>query len=423
MDSVYHLIINIGILLSTPFLLVKMGFDRSFRKDIMGRFFTHRKLLVQKGCIWIHASSVGEVRAANILIQGMKALGMLKPIVLSTFTLTGYELARKEGLDPVFRLPPDTAFFLNPLLDKIDPAILILVEAEFWPGLLRLCQKRAIPVFLTNGRISKGSLERYQKIKPIFHWLTEAIRVFSMRSRTDANRLVKLGTTRSKIVTTGNIKFDAKAIDNKDIVPVEERPANIVFGSTRPGDEGPVMEAIVELRKDFPDLDCVIAPRHIERCKEVEGLIKDFGLDYQLFSGLKETPDAGKGSLVLMDQLGYLNDCYAKSTIAFVGGGFNPRFGGHNILEPALAGVPVIFGPHMNNFQEEADLLIESSGGIQIDDPGELSATLKSLLDDDEERIRLGKLAKEIVEENRGALTANIDLIQKILRNAEGELC
>ena len=102
MDSVYHLIINIGILLSTPFLLVKMGFDRSFRKDIMGRFFTHRKLLVQKGCIWIHASSVGEVRAANILIQGMKALGMQKPIVLSTFTLTGYELARKEGLlEPV----------------------------------------------------------------------------------------------------------------------------------------------------------------------------------------------------------------------------------------------------------------------------------------------------------------------------------
>ena len=211
MDSVYHLIINIGILLSTPFLLVKMAFDRSFREDIMGRIFTHRKLLVQKGCIWIHASSVGEVRAANILIQAMKALGMQKPIVLSTFTRTGYELARKEGLDPVFRLPPDTAFFLNPLLDKIDPAILILIEAEFWPGLLRLCQKRAIPVFLANGRISKGSLERYQKIKPVFHWLTEAIRVFSMRSRTDANRLAKLGIPRSQILTTGNIKFDAKA--------------------------------------------------------------------------------------------------------------------------------------------------------------------------------------------------------------------
>ena len=155
----------------------------------------------------------------------------------------------------------------------------------------------------------------------------------------------------------------------------------------------------------------------------MEGLIKDFGLDYQLYSDLKEADNTGKGLLILMDQLGHLNDCYAKATIAFVGGGFNPRFGGHNILEPALAGVPVIFGPHMNNFQEEADLLIESGGGIQIDDPGELSATLKGLLDDDEERIRLGKLAKEVVEENRGALTANIDLIQKILRNAEGELC
>jgi len=423
MDSIYYLIINIGILLSTPFLLTKMAFDRSFRADIMGRFFTHRNLLVQKGCIWIHASSVGEVRAANIMIQGMKALGMQKPIVLSTFTLTGYDLARKEGLDPVFRLPPDTAFFLNPLLDKIDPAILILIEAEFWPGLLRLCQKRSVPVFLANGRISKQSLERYQKIKPIFHWLTEAIRVFSMRSKTDSNRLAKLGTARSRIVTTGNIKFDAKASENGHVLPVEERPANIVFGSTRPGDEGPVMEAIVELRKDFPNLNCVVAPRHIERCKEVEGLIKDFGLDYQLFSELSETHDADKGSLILMDQLGHLNDCYAKATIAFVGGGFNPRFGGHNILEPALAGLPVIFGPLMNNFQEEADLLIESGGGIQIDDPRELPATLKGLLDDDQERIRIGKLAKDIVEENRGALTANIELIQKILSNAEGELC
>jgi 3-deoxy-D-manno-octulosonic-acid transferase len=423
MDSIYHLIINIGILLSAPFLLVKMAFDRSFRADVMGRFFTHRKLLVQKGCIWIHASSVGEVRAANVLIQGMKALGIKKPIILSTFTLTGYDLARKEGLDPVFRLPPDTAFFLNPLLDKIDPAILILIEAEFWPGLLRLCQKRGVPVFLANGRVSKQSLERYQKIKPIFQWLTEAIRVFSMRSKTDSNRLAKLGTARSRIVTTGNIKFDAKASDNGHVLPVEERPAHIVFGSTRPGDEGPIMEAIVELRKDFPDLNCLIAPRHIERCKEVEGLIKDYGLDYQLFSDIKETHDVGKGTLVLMDQLGHLNDCYTKATIAFVGGGFNPRFGGHNILEPALAGVPVIFGPHMNNFQEEADLLIESEGGIQIDDPDELLTTLKALLDDDEERIRLGKLAKEIVEENRGALTANIDLIQKIIRNAEGELC
>lgn len=421
MDSLYHIIINIGILATSPFVLVKMVFNRAFREDLRQRLLTHREMGVQRGCLWVHASSVGEVRAAQILIQAMKDRGEPRPILLSTFTRSGYELAKKAGIDPVFRLPPDSPFWLDPLLDKLDPALLILIEAEFWPGLLSLCRQRNIPVLLVNGRMSAKSLHRYGRIKKIFRWITGGVRLFSMRSPVDAARLLELGAPKERVLVTGNIKFDAPAPDDGSPAAADRsgKPATLVFGSTRPGDEGPVMEAILKLREEIPELNCVIAPRHVERCKEIENLIRDYGLDFKLHSQLAENPADDNGSLILVDSHGQLNHYYAGATVAFVGGGFNPRFGGHNILEPAMFGVPVVFGKHMNNFEEEAQLLIESEGGIQIEGPGHLVTTLKRLLSDPEERKRRGNAAKTTVEQNRGSLEKNIELINKILSPIE----
>ena len=185
----------------------------------------------------------------------------------------------------------------------------------------------------------------------------------------------------------------------------------MVFGSTRPGDEGPVMEAVIKLHSDYPKLKFVIAPRHIERLSEVKELITNYGMDFRLHS---EQSSSNNSRLVLLDQLGELNGYYSKACVAFVGGGFNPRFGGHNIIEPASYGLPVVFGKHMNNFEEEARVLIESGGGIKLNSSDDLHNTLNHLLANNGERKRLGEKAWGTVVDNRGAVDKTIELINRL---------
>jgi 3-deoxy-D-manno-octulosonic-acid transferase len=222
-----------------------------------------------------------------------------------------------------------------------------------------------------------------------------------------------LGVPAQKVRVTGNIKFDARTGDT----PATEKPSPafpwIIFGSTRPGDEGPVMKSILRLKKDLPDLNFAIAPRHVDRCQEIESLIMEYDVKFKLHSELAPDEEDAKGEIILIDTMGELQSYYAKATLAFVGGGFNPRFGGQNILEPAALGLPVIFGKHMQNFEEEARLLKESGGGIQIDNQSELYSALHGLLTQPEERARRGKSAAKTIKENQGAVQRNIDIIEQ----------
>ncbi|MFQ5451592.1 MAG: 3-deoxy-D-manno-octulosonic acid transferase [Nitrospinaceae bacterium] len=408
--------VGVAILAASPLILARMVLNPSFRSELAKRHRGGRSLPSLSDCLWVHASSVGEVRVAKILIQAMKDLGETRPIALSTFTPTGYDLARKEGIDPVFRLPFDLPYWLNPVFDKLNPSIVILIEAEFWPSLLRQCQRREIPVLLVNGRMSQTSTHRYKKIKPFFHWMTQGVRLFAMRSQTDADRVLSLGVPSEKVVVTGNIKFDFPATQSPTPPGPEKvaRPVTLIFGSTRPGDEGPIMEAIRRLREEDPGLNCVIAPRHLERIREVEELIRQYGMEFERDSQIHGGMDGKKGATILVDRMGELNRYYARGTVAFVGGSFHPRFGGHNILEPAAFGIPVIFGKHMDNFQEEAALLKKSGGGIQIDRPGDLFKTLNRLLTRPEELRERGQSAGETIKRHRGAVQKIIELIKKL---------
>jgi 3-deoxy-D-manno-octulosonic-acid transferase len=325
-------------------------------------------------------------------------------------------LAIEENLPHVFRLPLDFPLWLNPVFDQISPSQLILIEAELWPSLLRQCRKRKIPVLQVNGRVSEKSLQRYGKLKSFFLWMTEGITLFSMRSRTDADRLFELGVPEEKIRVTGNIKFDVLPKGSEELKSAVFDPSSflIVFGSTRPGDEGPVMEAYVKLKKDFPNIIGVIAPRHMQRCREVEDLIREFDVEYILFSNIPEGDWVNHpGSLILLDKLGVLNSFYANAKLAYVGGGFNPRFGGQNILEPAAFDAPVLFGKHMNNFEEEARLLIDSGGGIQLQKEEELYQALKQLLLNSEKRQKAGRAAAETVRQHRGAVLRTVKIIEQ----------
>ena len=396
--------------MASPFLILRALFSSSFRNDIKGRMKGANALPELKDTLWIHASSVGEVRLAKILIAGLIKEGESRPIALSTFTPTGYALALEEKLPNVFRLPLDFPLWLNPVFERLQPSKLVLIEAELWPSLLRQCKRRSVPVIQVNGRVSEKSVRSYRKLPAVLLWMTESIGKFSMRSQTDADRFLQLGVAKEKVLVTGNIKFDVTSEAEDSFQPQwKDDSMVLVFGSTRPGEEGPIMEALVQLQKEFPNLIGVIAPRHMERCREVEDLIREFEVEYALLS---KQDDLTNCTVLLVDSLGKLNAFYKSATVAYVGGGFNPRFGGHNILEPAALGKPVLFGKFMNNFEEEARLLKQSEGGLQLQNIEELYDVLKRLLMNPDERLKLSQSAEKTVKANSGALRRNIELIR-----------
>ena len=415
MDFMYYILTITLMLVASPFLLLR-HLSPTFREDFKARMDGAKALPKLKESLWIHACSVGEVRLAKTLITVLKKQGEKRPIVLSTFTPTGYALAIEENLPHVFRLPIDIPLWLNPVFDQIEPSQLILVEAELWPCLLRQCKNRKIPVLQINGRITEKSLNCYKKFNKFFLWMTEGVTLFSMRSQLDAERLLKLSIPKEKIKVLGNIKFDTLPTRSIESKPVQLDPNSflIVFGSTRPGDEGPVMEACIKLKKEFPNIIGVVAPRHMQRIREVEDLIREFNVEYTLFSNAtKENGINHQGSLILLDKMGILNSFYANAKLAYVGGGFNPRFGGQNILEPAAFGIPVLFGKHMNNFEEESNLLIDSGGGIQLQKEEELYSKLKHFLSNSEDRQKAGQAASETVHQHRGAVLRSVKIVEE----------
>jgi len=411
MSFLYHTIIGFSILVASPAIALRAIFSPNFRSDILKRIFGYKILKSMNGCVWIHAASVGEVRLGKVLISVLKEKGEARPIVLSTFTSAGFDQAKKEGVEHIFRMPPDFVLWVKPVLNHLCPAILVLIEAEMWPGLISECNHRKIPVLLANGRITQKSFDRYRSFSFVFKWIAANVSFFSMRTKKDADRIISLGVASKKVRVNGNIKFDLLA-SSEDISPLEKKESSwVVFGSTRPGDEGPVMEAIAKLYQEHPGLNFVIAPRHLERLCEVKELMVAYGIEFQLHS---EKLSSKNSRLILLDQLGELNGYYAKARLAFVGGSFNPRFGGQNIIEPASYGLPVVFGRHMSNFEEEACLLIESGSGIQINSPQELYIVLNQLLVDQKKRQSLGKKAWETVIKNRGAVNKTIELITRL---------
>ena len=410
----YNIIIAAGLLLISPYWIIRMGLDRTFRSEIIRRTRQWKSVPQQTGSLWVHASSVGEVRVAELLIRDLQRRFPDRKVVLSTYSTTGFDLATKTLDCPVFQFPVDLPFFINPLLKRLDPAILILIEAEYWPNLLHSCLKRKIPILLANGRLSAKSFSRYQKLKPWFLWITEPISIFSMRSQIEADRLLKLGIDSSRVQVTGNMKFDGLTTDEtRSPKTTQISEITVIFGSTRPGEESAVAKAIAQLSQNPLDYKFIIAPRHMQRCREMEGLLRDAGLSVMRHSERKN--EDWTSPVLLVDALGVLNDYYRQGHVAFVGGGFDPSHGGHNILEPALLGLPVIYGKHMGNFEEEARLLTESGGGIQIEHPEELTPVLEKLLSNPEEILKRGAQAAEVVQQQKGAVDRNLKLIQSLV--------
>lgn len=350
-----------------------------------------------EGGIWIHAVSVGEVRAARGLLPHLRARLPGVPVLLSTTTATGRSVAEAAGADGVFYMPLDLPWTVDRVLETARPRTLLLVETEIWPNLLRACRSRGIPVAVVNGRLSADSFRRYRRLGGWWRRVLQQLRLVCVRSPREAARFRALGIPPARVFLTGNLKADAAAQEPPDALRRElaqafrlnGRTPVLVAGCTMPGEEALVLEAFAAVRSSHPDVRLLVAPRHPERFEQVAADIAGAG-----WSCRRRTGQGPEGAdVLLLDSIGELSAAYGLAVASFVGGSLVPA-GGHNLLEPAACGQPVLFGPSMDNFAALAAAFRTSGAGLQVRNATELARGWKELLEDEVLRETLGRRAR-----------------------------
>ena len=374
--------------------------------------------------IWVHAVSVGEVLSARPLISELRASYPKLRVFLSTTTLTGQQLARRSvpDVDAVFYFPFDWPITARRTLNVVRPRLFVMTETEIWPNLLRECKRRGVRTLMVNGRISYRSFPRYRLVRPFMKRVLADIDRFCVQGEETSRRLIELGADPARIIVTGSLKFDSlessptpgrgreRVLRFFRVPPT--RPV-IIAGSTLKGEEEPVIRAFNRVRASGVNALLVIAARHPERFDEVERLCRHEGLTVVRRTELPIDAEP-RADAVVLDTIGELAQLYQIATVVFVGGSLVPA-GGHNILEPALYGKPVVFGPHMQNFGEIAETFVSNGAAVQVRTAGELQETMLSLIGDPVRRARVGAAARALVESNRGARDRTLAVIRDLL--------
>jgi 3-deoxy-D-manno-octulosonic-acid transferase len=376
--------------------------------------------------VWVHACSVGEVNTAEPLLEALARSMPQHPLLLTTSTRSGRALARKKFSGQATAWCPfDTRRSVRRFLRQAKPAVLVLVETELWPNLLREARQAGVPVVIVNGRISAKHFERYQRYQRFIGPAFSLLSACGMQDEVNARRISLLGVPSERIQITGNIKFDAVTTECEAAVRSRVRRENgfspqqpvLLFGSTRPGDEVLAASCWEALKQQIPDLRIVIAPRHLDRVEEAAAAFQEpIFRRTQVLKGTKPLRER----VFLLDTLGELGKFYSIATAAVIGGSFFPGVGGHNPLEPAGLGVPTFFGPHMENFQDVARVLIEGEGAAQVA-ADQLAVRLAEVFGDATCRRTMGTRARKIVLTNQGAVTRNVALIAQCMADARSE--
>jgi 3-deoxy-D-manno-octulosonic-acid transferase len=363
--------------------------------------------------IWVHALSVGEVISALSLVDALRLKYPGKNIVFTVTTSTGMNVAQRElggKVNALVTMPIDFWWCVHRIVNYIRPSIFILVETDIWPALINYLRKRGVKSILVNGRVSPRTSKAYNKFAFLARKLFEHFELCLMTSDLDTNRLLQVGIgLPEKVITVGNIKFDrdwepmCQEERQKwlNLLSLESEDRIWVAGSTHPGEEKILMDVFKKLRPSFHALRLILAPRAIEQSDDILSEAQSMGLRAVLKTELSK--NTGPYDVLILNSLGELGRVYGLSEVSFVGGSLEPS-GGHNLLEPASFGCPVFFGPHTEDFDLMSQLLIEAGGGQRVRDGKELYDAMKMILTDPEMRIRMGRHAKEFVDENRGAL-------------------
>lgn len=423
---------DIGFFLFSIFYLPALIFKGKLHKDFLERFGIFDKdkraaLTSGKNKIWIEAVSVGEVSLCKVLIPRLRERYPEKEIVVSTITKTGNDLARVSlsGVAAVIYFPLDLSFITRRVVAIIRPEIYIMIETEIWPNLLKALSDSKIPSVLVNGRISDRSFGKYRLVKPFLKRTLERISIFCMRSGLDGKRIIEMGAPKDKVMVTGNMKFDIGAMSNvgtgfkaEELLDLSQTDKLFVAGSTHEHEEDVILDVFKKLSREFPELRLLIAPRHIDRAVEVAGTVKRFGFEPVKVSALKEAgaPDRNPRVMIL-DTIGRLNDIYALATLVFIGGSL-VKYGGHNPIEPAIFGKPVIFGPHMFNFSDTALIFLSGGAALEAKDAAELFNKCVSLLKDEKRRLNMGENGRKLISENSGATARNLKAMAQVLIHA-----
>lgn len=405
---------------SAPF--ARRWLARHPQHHLLAQRFTGTLPAEAVGGIWIQACSVGEVTTALPLVRALRDRYPATPLLLTASTTTGHRLAeeRCQGLCTTGWFPFDHPGTVRRALAASRPRLLILLETELWPNVILEARRAGVPVLIVNGRIADKTFARYRRFQRWLQPVFAALHTVAAQSARHADRYIALGVPPDRVMDTGNLKFDGvrTAVDSRARTRLRTEtgiPADcpvLLFGSTRPGDEALASACWTTLREEQPQLRLLIAPRHMDRLPETIALFNEPVL-------LRSEQKAGKRlqgeRVILLDTLGELTDFYAIASVAVVGGSFYAGVDGHNPMEPAGLGIPTVFGPHMNNFLEAAEALVQQRGAVQVACPEDLYATLSALLADVAEQRQMGTRGRKAVLERQGAVARTVDIVAGIL--------
>ncbi len=418
MYLLYSFIYTIVLIFIFPFQYLKRPRKnrKGWLKEKFG-FFQFSFPISQSSVIWVHAVSVGEVMAALPLLKKLKERYPSKGIILSTITDTGRKVARKgapKGTTVVY-LPFDISLILNAVIKRVRPEILIVIETELWPNIFRAFKKKEIPVVVLNGRISEHSFRGYKRISFFMKRALSHVDIFGMQDEVYAERIRSMGVESERVMVLGNFKFDTKPPSQIPEWSEKIKGPIIVAGSTHKGEEEFITSVYSELKKDIPDFNLIIAPRHPERFKEVGDMLasKDMPFIKRSEMGtLNIEPGTFRGVIILLDSIGELSAIYGIADIAIIGKSFR-GYGGQNPLEPAYWGKPIVCGPHMENFPIIKDFYTEGAA-IEVNEEM-LYPKLKELLMSPDKAKEIGSKAQQLYRKNTGAVERAIEVISKYI--------
>ncbi len=420
---VYNILLTVLLVCFCPFIFTALLLRPDFRVGLtqrLGRLPTHIiRIANSRRPVWLHAPSVGEILATRPFLTELKRAFPDRPLLLSVQTSTGLEAAKTRcpNVDGVFYFPLDHPFVSLSVIRRIRPCLFLFTETELWPNILLGLAKRSIPTVLVSGRFSQRAHRRSSLAPFIFPRVLRRISLCCMQTREDADRIISAGAAAETVHVTGNFKFD-------NVGETDPKTANlltheclsnhiiIIGASTHAPEEKMLIEAFSLLRKEVENLVLLLAPRHPHRFGEVLDLIQNSKYSYIRRSDL-DGPTSLAADIFFLDTIGELAGLYQDAALVFVGGSMKPHIGGHSVIEPGAAGVPVFFGPHTRNFKSIVSNLKHAEGGIQINDAKSLASAALPLLLDPALRLDMGQRARITIERERGAAKRTIGTIAR----------
>ena len=409
--------------LSTPFVLSYFAIRGLRDRDYLSRWNERFGFIADdhpKGGILVHAASVGEFNAASPLIKALLKTHPDVPLTVTTLTPTGSERVSRELGDKVLHsyIPMDTPGAVRRFLKRLQPRLIIVMETEIWPNLYLQSQELGIPLLMANARLSRRSVERFQRLPGLVADVLHTVDWVGAQSDADADRLISCGASPQHVDMTGNIKFDlavpASLEERAEALRLRwgrQRPV-LVAGSTHEADENIVIPAFVALLSTLPDALLILVPRYPERFTRATLLARTAGLQTELRS--QGEACSTQAQCFVIDSIGELMNYYACADLVFVGGSFGNQ-GGHNPLEPAALGKPVLLGPNMENAKEIAAQLLHRNAARRVTNQQDFRQTVQQILTDGVLRDKMGQAGRRLVEENRGALDLTLKAVKKLL--------